>query len=99
MPPLSSEDVGRRRVTVVSANGEVLAAGLLIGLARHPHGVLGVSIATDLVADDGPLGDGPSVADDVKPLEEELALAGEHPEYGIDVAAVRAALDEAKAAA
>jgi hypothetical protein len=45
----------------------------------------------------GPLGDGPSFAHDVKPLEEELALAKAHPEYGIDVEAVEAALREAKA--
>lgn len=45
----------------------------------------------------GPLGDGPSFAHDVKPLEEELALAKEHPEYSIDVEAVSAALEEAKA--
>lgn len=45
----------------------------------------------------GPLGDGPSYAHDVKPLEEELATAEAHPEYGIDVDAVRAALEEARA--
>lgn len=47
--------------------------------------------------EDYPLKDGPSFAHDVKPLEEELATAEEHPEYGIDVAAVTAALEEAKA--
>lgn len=47
--------------------------------------------------EDYPLGDGPSFAHDVKPLEEELALAKEHPEYNIDVEAVSAALEEAKA--
>jgi hypothetical protein len=46
---------------------------------------------------EGPLGDGASFAHDVQPLEEELALAAEHPEYQIDVEAVRAALEEARA--
>ena len=46
---------------------------------------------------DGPLGDGASYAHDVKPLEEEIALAADHPEYGIDVEAHQAALREAKA--
>lgn len=44
-----------------------------------------------------PLGDGASYAHDVAPLREELALAAEHPEYGIDTAAVREALAEAEA--
>lgn len=46
---------------------------------------------------DYPLGDGPSYADDVEPLEAELRTAAAHPEYGIDVPAVEAALAEAKA--
>jgi hypothetical protein len=52
---------------------------------------------SDTRTDDGPLGDGPSFTHDVKPLEEELALAKTHPEYGIDVEAVEAALREARA--
>lgn len=46
--------------------------------------------------DAGPMGDGPSFAHDVQPLEEELKLAADHPEYGIDVPAVEAALAEAR---
>lgn len=47
--------------------------------------------------DPGPLGDGASYAHDVQPLEEELRLAEQHPEYGIDRPAVEEALREARA--
>jgi len=59
----------------------------------HPTGVK----AVEKPGKDYPLGDGPSFAHDVKPLEEELALAKAHPEYGIDTEAVEAALREARA--
>lgn len=103
MAKLSDRDVGRRKVKIVDAeSGETLATGILHGL----HFAIGddrlvneseATIALDLPEDRGPLGDGASFAHDVKPLEEELAAAEEHPEYGIDVAAVQAALEEAKA--
>lgn len=101
---LSDRDVGRRKVKIVDVEtGETLATGVLHGL----HYAVGADRLIDeseatiaLDAPDprkGPLGDGPSFAHDVKPLEEELAAAEEHPEYGIDVAAVQAALEEARA--
>jgi len=46
---------------------------------------------------DGPLGDGRSYAFDIPALEDEIETAAEHPEYGIDVVAVEAALAEARA--
>lgn len=101
---LSDRDVGRRKVRIVDdESGDVLATGVLCGL----HYAVGADRLTNeseaTIALDipdprrGPLGDGASYAHDVKPLEEELKAAEDHPEYGIDVAAVRAALEEAKA--
>ena len=77
--------------------------GYLSGSITNPRGdKVKLSFALDpayfeVPEGEGPLGDGPSFAHDVKPLEEELALAKAHPEYGIDVEAVEAALREAKA--
>ena len=99
---LSDRDVGRRKVKIVDTeSGETLATGVLLRLHFSTwDGRVNESeaaVALDLPENRGPLGDGASYAHDVKPLEEELATAEDHPEYGIDVAAVQAALEEARA--
>lgn len=101
---LKHQDVGKRKVKIVDADtGETLATGILgslnyqVGedrLSNESEAVIALDIPDPRQF---PLGDGPSYAHDVRPLEEELAIADAHPEYGIDVEAVRAALEEAKA--